>query len=88
MKIFVKTLLGETLTLDCEPTDTIKDIKIKISQKNLKVLDHYEYKRTNPNQSPKDVIENPTAIYTDLTPDKQRLIYAGRMLEDDQTLLD
>ena len=88
MKIFVKTLLGETLTLDCEPTDTIKDIKIKISQKNLKVLDHYEYKRTNPNQSPKDILENPTAIYTNLTPDKQRLIYAGRMLEDVQTLLD
>ena len=47
-----------------------------------------EYKRTNPNQSPKDILENPTAIYTNLTPDKQRLIYAGRMLEDDQTLLD
>ena len=88
MKIFVKTLMGETIVLDCESSDTIKDIKEKISQKKLKILDHYEYKRTNPNQSPKDVIENPTAIYTDLTPDKQRIIYAGKQLEDNKTLAD
>lgn len=33
MQIFVKTLTGKTLTLDCETTDTIENIKAKIQDK-------------------------------------------------------
>ncbi len=34
MQIFVKTLTGRTITLDdCEPTNTIEDIKHKIEDK-------------------------------------------------------
>ncbi|KAL9898891.1 polyubiquitin-like [Glossina fuscipes fuscipes] len=34
MQIFVKTLTGNTLTLDVEPTDTIEKIKSKIQDKD------------------------------------------------------
>ena len=33
MSIFVKTLTGKTITLDVEPSDTIKDVKTKIQDK-------------------------------------------------------
>ena len=33
MQIFVKTLTGKTLTLDVEPSDTIKIVKAKIMDK-------------------------------------------------------
>lgn len=56
MKISVKDLAGKTLSLDVNPTDTIRDIKEK--------------------QKSKDG----TAI------NEQRLIFAGRQLEDDKTL--
>ena len=31
MQIFVKTLTGKTITLDVEPSDTIDDVKQKVS---------------------------------------------------------
>lgn len=33
MQIFVKTLTGKIITLDVEPSDTIKNIKAKINDK-------------------------------------------------------
>ena len=33
MLIFIKSLIGKTITLDVEPTDTIGDIKSKIEDK-------------------------------------------------------
>ena len=33
MQIFVKTLTGKTIALECEPTDTITNIKTKIQDK-------------------------------------------------------
>ena len=33
MQIFVKTLTGKTITLDCEPSDTIDNVKTKIQDK-------------------------------------------------------
>ena len=33
MQIFVKTLQGNTITLDVEPSDTIKDLKAKVQDK-------------------------------------------------------
>ena len=33
MKIYVKTLTGKTLTIDCEASDTIEELKYKIKDK-------------------------------------------------------
>jgi len=33
MQIFVKTLTGKTITLDCDSSDTIEEIKYKIQDK-------------------------------------------------------
>ena len=33
MQIYVKTLTGKILTIDCEPSDTIEKLKIKIQDK-------------------------------------------------------
>ena len=33
MQIFIKTLTGRTFTLDCEPSDTIEQIKTEIQDK-------------------------------------------------------
>jgi len=33
MQIYVKTLTGKTITLDCEPYDSIESVKEKILEK-------------------------------------------------------
>ena len=33
MQIFVKTLTGKTITLDCESTDSVENVKAKIQDK-------------------------------------------------------
>lgn len=57
-QIFVKSITGQTRTVEVEGTDTIRTIKEKIQEKE------------------------------GIVPDQQRLIFAGKNLEDTKTVSD
>ena len=58
MQVFVRTLTGKTMTLNLEPTESIREVKDKINAKEGIPADH------------------------------QRLIFAGKNLDDEKTVAD
>ncbi|NXS43592.1 RL40 protein, partial [Balaeniceps rex] len=80
MQIFVKTLTGKTITLEVEPNDTIENVKAKIQDK-----EGTGGPRGSPRLPPHR--GHPLPPSPPSTP-AQRLIFAGKQLEDGRTLAD
>ena len=88
MQIFVSTFTGRVITIDVEQSDTIENLKAKIEETGSFVE---AIQREKQNETPKEIIENPKKKVVKIKgppPDQQRLIFAGRQLEDNRTLAD